>query len=181
MLCVQLFAAVSLRRAPARRAWLPLLACLGAFAFTGYGGGNGVPVSGSNPVMPASPIVNNPPAASGSSPRLLFATSNKPKPGIDPLLPDGHGLTLLTDYSAFSPHPHFNYDRSKIVYVAGSGVTHLIVVNADGSTPVTLPSPANAVNIAFPQFRPDGKALVFVADGSLYTINVDGSDADAWP
>ena len=59
------------------------------------------------------------------------------------------------------------------------------------SAPVSLPNPPGTVNLAFPQFRPDGKALVFVADANVYTMNMDGSNprlltanqttASSWP
>ena len=112
--------------------------------------------------------------------RLLFsttgATNSAVKPGIHSIAPDGADDQRLTNGSFAESQARFNANRTKIVYAAGSGVSRLIVANADGTGPVTIPTPPGITNAAFPAFRPDGKALVFVADGSkLYTENLDGS------
>ncbi len=115
------------------------------------------------------------PVTSGT--RLLFDTfgfgagTNTFTAGIDTLAPDGSNLqNVVNDASATMPR--FSADGNKLVYEAGSGISFLVVANADGSNPVVVSSTDNS----FPALRPDGKVIVFSGNfGALYTKNIDGA------
>lgn len=113
------------------------------------------------------------PVTSGT--RLLFDTfafdSNAFTSGIDTISPDGSNLqNVVNDASATMPR--FSADGTKIIYEAGSGISFLLVANADGSNPVVVSSTDNS----FPALRPDSKVIVFSGNfGALYTKNIDGS------
>ncbi len=125
--------------------------------------------------------LTNSPNSVNDPTRLLFQTSIKPLPGIDTLKTDGTGLARMMDNGSFPQQPRFSSDRSKIVSVVGSGVTHLVVMNGDGSNPVNLPNPAGVISVALPYFRSDGNALVFEGDGALYTNNLAGTAPQKLP
>ena len=117
------------------------------------------------------PPVTPLPVTSGT--QLLFDTAavngNVFTPGIDTIAPDGSNLQRVINDSS-GAEPRFSADGSKIVYVAGSGISFIAIANADGS------NAAATGQGNFPAFRSDGKALVFVGSNwGLYTSNVDGS------
>lgn len=93
---------------------------------------------------------------------------------------NGAGNTNITNTPAFSERfPRFNPLGTKIVYDDDFGVpSRLRVCNADGTSPVTLTTPAG--NSIQPDWFPAGDGIVFINDSTsamqMYRMNLDGTD-----
>ena len=110
------------------------------------------------------------PVTSGA--RLLFDTygvaDNAFTYGIDTIAPDGSNLQSVVNNSG-GAMPRFSADGTKIVYVGGSGISFLVVANADNSSGISL----SAGDAQYPALRPDGKIVVYVdGNNALYTQEV---------
>ena len=117
-------------------------------------------------------------AGAGAAGTSALAAGNIVYAGVDPkdgvsdvyvVKADGSAKTNLTDDGANRKDvsPELSRDGSRIVFVRhpGTGGTHLMVVNADGSG-LTDVTPANLElgDIAEPSWSPDGTQIVFSAN-----------------
>jgi hypothetical protein len=102
---------------------------------------------------------------------------------------DGSDPTLIANNSDLYGQPSFSPDGSKIMYAATSQLSggtgsELVVMNSDGSDPVTLTLPATVQNPESPSFSPDGRQIAFEnqplnggGGWNVWTANADGSSA----
>src|SRR5215217_6008816 len=115
----------------------------------------------------------------GSNGRIVYAAVGEGGTDIDifTMNPDGSGKTNVTPASTTGDfQPAFSPDGKKIVY-ARSG-TGILVMNADGSNPITVIA---GNNVELPSFSPDGKRIAYTARGGgpglsdVFLANADGS------
>jgi len=90
---------------------------------------------------------------------------------------DGTQQTRLTDSAAFEDYPSWSPDGQRTAFLKQSGGVYSVnLMNADGSnqTQVTTLNPiGRAFSIGW---SPDGARLVFQDAGSIFTVNLDGSN-----
>lgn len=99
---------------------------------------------------------------------------------------DGSGQTVLTAGGASNRdnNPVFSPDGSKIACDRSTSTgQHIVVMNADGTNPVTIINAASSSSINYhPTWSADGKKIAFSSNrngglgrGEIFVINVDGS------
>lgn len=126
--------------------FMALLAALLAFLLVSY------LLAGASPSLPTGPIIQNGLIAFDSSGGIAVAE------------PDGSAQRILVAGSA-NHSPVWSPDGSRLAYWStGPGSSwQLIIVNADGSQPVTVASGMLEVTHPFPAWSPDGRTLAYSA------------------
>src|SRR3712207_4227074 len=94
--------------------------------------------------------------------------------------PDGTDPTPLTDHGGQDLEPSFSPDGTKIAYASRPSTSddfelrvHDLVTGAD------VPITDTAQSEREPTWSPDGSKLAYSRDGSIWVMNVDGSDQHA--
>jgi dipeptidyl aminopeptidase/acylaminoacyl peptidase len=139
---------IALRPAAVPRAYvafLVLLAALLALMLTT------LLLAGASPSVPTAPIVHNG--------LIAFETAN----GIEVAQPDGSGQHVLIP-GAGNHGPVWSPDGSRLAYESTEpGSWQLIVINADGSQPVTIASSPSESTSSFVAWSPDGLTIAYSA------------------
>ena len=155
------------------RAWLPL--ALNTALVLGACGGD-------DPGRPPGDDGTAPQTTSApSGPNLIAytkAVGEAENEEIFVISPDGSGERQLTDDPAADVHPAWSPDGSRIAFVSDRGGADAIhVMNADGSNPVALVTPAAEDDVQdWPAWSPDGARIAFVEGGGIFSVAADGSD-----
>ena len=127
--------------------------------------------------VPASPAHATYPGHNG-----LIAFGSDPGDGLDiyTMLPDGTGITRLTDETDAALHPDWSPDATKIVFMeAPVGSTEgcrVMLMDADGSNVVDLTR--NHHCDSDPSLTPSGRRIIFLAQGGsvIKTMDLTGHD-----
>lgn len=68
-------------------------------------------------------------------------------------------------------------DGTRVVFAAQLDLSGLFVIDAEGGRPVPLPIPQAEEGANSPTFSPDGTKIAYLADGDVWVMNADGTDA----
>ncbi len=120
---------------------------------------------------------------------ILFTSDRAGTLDIYRILPDGTGLTQLTNDPGDEGDPSWSPDRNYIAFTAGrSGEADLYIMDSAGGPWRQLTS--GSARDLHPVWSPDGSRIAFVSDRDgdweIYIINVDGTGLrqvtfnDAW-
>jgi len=115
------------------------------------------------------------PAWSPDGTRIAFASnSGLTRYDIFVASADGSSVTRLGGTAADDSQPSWSPDGSQIVFTSqATGDGDLYVMNADGSNLRRLTK--RKERDGNPDWSPDGKKLVYVHNGSIWTVNADGT------
>lgn len=100
-------------------------------------------------------------------------------PEIYTIIPEGTGLTRLTDNNSWDGNPQFSPDGSKILFTSDrdGGEVELYVMNSDGTNQVRITN--NDVKEEFIRWSPDGTKIVFAAHlGSGHNLDMSSATFD---
>lgn len=126
------------------------------------------------------PVVMRPGVPTGADDLIVYTDEVGSNPDIFTITPDGANKTNLTRSPAGEYGPRWSPDRQRIAFsrVATGGVSHLWVMNADGSGQRQIPTPGLDM-MGGPDWSPNGLKIVFSAytdniDWDIYVVGVDG-------
>ncbi len=127
------------------------------------------------PVDPKSRFVEGGPAWAPAGTRIAYARPFSDQPGIYVIDADGGAATRLTDGIDFAPA--WSPDGSRIAFVrsvadVGNGI---YVVPAGGGGLTRVASAAQAYTDPSLSWSPDGRKIAYAQDGSVYSVNPDGT------
>jgi len=116
---------------------------------------------------PPDPFGATPPAAKYSIDVILLPQTATDKKQVFKL--------AAADSGKVDPHPVFSPDSSQILYIKDDGLYVMTKKTVDGKLSFTsaLVFPGTKINRA--KYSQDGQKIVFLKNGDLYSINVDGS------
>ena len=109
---------------------------------------------------------------------LFVSTFNNSNFFIETVKPNGDDRNVIANNWSANGTPEFNFDASKVVYVAKE-VSHVVcIVNSDGSNKAILTR--TNVDAYDPHFSPDGLKIVYRsrsgAGSDIYLIDINGNN-----
>jgi Tol biopolymer transport system component len=117
----------------------------------------------------------------GQNGLIAFNSATEQGAQIFTVRPNGRNLRQITHVSGDASNVAWSPDGRKIAFnIETPDSAQLAIMNADGSSLVTLPkAPGNIIEVD-PSFTPNGRRLVFITnsggDDAIWSMKLDGTD-----